>query len=184
MMHSRLFSRTRGFVLVSSLLLLLVVTILGVSMFRSFGVDEKIAGNTRDKQMALEAAQSAEQAAENYLVTAASNAQSTSIAGVNCTALVAAAVGQVCSNPLAIAPAVPAIPYTAGVIYTPPTLGVANSTNFSTAPNYYIYSVGPSGFGNMYLIDSVAYGASPNTVAEVEAYYQLTCINGTPPGCS
>ena len=34
----------RGFVMVSSLLLLLVVTIIAVGMFRSFGIQEKIAG--------------------------------------------------------------------------------------------------------------------------------------------
>ena len=42
----------RGMVLISSLLLLLVVTIFAMSMFRSFGVEEKIAGNTRDKERA------------------------------------------------------------------------------------------------------------------------------------
>ena len=34
----------RGVVLVSSLLLLLVVTIMALSMFRSFGIQEKVAG--------------------------------------------------------------------------------------------------------------------------------------------
>ncbi len=57
----------RGMVLVTSLLLLLVVTMLAVSMFRSMGLDEKIAGNMRDKQRALNAAETAEQYAENWL---------------------------------------------------------------------------------------------------------------------
>ena len=47
-----------GIVLVSSLLLLLVVTIMALSIFRSFGIQEKIAGNTRDKQRALQVAMS------------------------------------------------------------------------------------------------------------------------------
>ena len=42
-----------GIVLISSLLLLLIVTVMALSMFRSFGVQEKIAGNMREKQRAL-----------------------------------------------------------------------------------------------------------------------------------
>ena len=57
----------RGMVLVTSLLLLLVVTMLAISMFRSMGLDEKIAGNMRDKQRALNAAETAEQFAESWL---------------------------------------------------------------------------------------------------------------------
>ena len=54
-------------VLVSSLLLLIVVTIIALSMFRSFGIQEKIAGNMREKQRALQAAVSAEVYAEVWL---------------------------------------------------------------------------------------------------------------------
>lgn len=162
-----------GFVLISSLLLLLVVTILAVSMFRSFGLDEKIAGNTRDKELAMEAAQSSEQYAENWLVASATAAQSTVVVAVNCTSTVGVAVGQVCSNPLAN-PSV--LPWPAGVIYTPPNDGIANATALIVPTNFYIYSVNPTNpNGNMYLIDAVAYGATSTTVAEVEAYYQLTC---------
>ncbi|MGB6309570.1 MAG: PilX N-terminal domain-containing pilus assembly protein, partial [Steroidobacteraceae bacterium] len=52
----------------SSLLLLLVVTIIALSMFRSFGIQEKIAGNMREKQRALQAATSAQQYAETWLL--------------------------------------------------------------------------------------------------------------------
>jgi len=57
----------RGVVLISSLLLLLVVTIMALSMFRSFGMQEKIAGNVREKQRALQSANSAQQYAEWWL---------------------------------------------------------------------------------------------------------------------
>ena len=67
MSGARLNSSQRGMVLVSSLLLLVVVTILAIGMFHSFGLDEKIAGNTREKQRALQAAVSAEQYAEWWL---------------------------------------------------------------------------------------------------------------------
>ena len=57
----------RGVVLVVSILLLLVMTILAISMFRSYGSEEKIAGNTRDKERAFNAAVSAQQFAEYWL---------------------------------------------------------------------------------------------------------------------
>ncbi len=57
----------KGMVLVSSLLLLIVVTLIAISMFRSFGIQEKIAGNMREKQRAVQAAVSAQTFAENWL---------------------------------------------------------------------------------------------------------------------
>jgi type IV pilus assembly protein PilX len=53
--------------LISALLLLLVTTALGIAMFRSFGLLEHIAGNTREKQRALHAAESARTYAEWWL---------------------------------------------------------------------------------------------------------------------
>ena len=47
--HSTRDSRERGMALISAILLLLVLTILSVGMFRSFGLQERIAGNTREK---------------------------------------------------------------------------------------------------------------------------------------
>ncbi|MGH8262561.1 MAG: pilus assembly PilX family protein, partial [Steroidobacteraceae bacterium] len=87
----------RGFVMVSSLLLLLVVTIIAVSMFRSFGIQEKIAGNMREKHRALHAAESAQQYAEWWL-TSGDNINLT----FNCNALQNANLnqGQVCLNAL------------------------------------------------------------------------------------
>src|SRR2546430_11055085 len=57
----------RGVALISSLLLLIIITILALSMFRSFGTQEKIAGNLREKDRALHAAASAQQYGEWWL---------------------------------------------------------------------------------------------------------------------
>jgi type IV pilus assembly protein PilX len=64
----------RGMVLISSLLLLIVVTIIALSMFRSFGMQEKIAGNMREKQRAFQGAVSAQEFAENWLINIQCNA--------------------------------------------------------------------------------------------------------------
>jgi type IV pilus assembly protein PilX len=172
-----------GMVLISSLLLLVVVTILAVSMFRSFGLDEKIAGNSRDKQLALQAAQSAEQAAENWLQTNISQSPAgqaslaNPIPAVNCAGQVTFSLtgtNPVCSNPLA-SPST--LPWTAGVTYTPLTLGVGNGPTMSAAPVFYIYALSTASAPYLYQIDAVGYGTNPNTVALVEVVYSLICQN-------
>jgi type IV pilus assembly protein PilX len=161
-----------GMVLVTSLLLLIVVTLLAVGMFRSFGLDEKIAGNVREKQRALGAAETAEQYAESWL--AAGNGS----LGVNCTALVAASVGQVCSNLLALPTQVP---YTAGVTYVPTVTSAMNVTGvvggqgaYYAAPTFYIAYLGATANGSIYQIDAAGYGGSVDTAAVVEATYLVS----------
>lgn len=170
----------RGMVLVTSLLLLIVVTILAVGLFRSFGLDEKIAGNMREKQRALNAAETAEQYAETWL--SSGNGSN----GINCTALVAANVGQVCSNPLQLSVPngnVAILPWTiagnpVGVTYLPSVLTPMNVTTpgsdyYSGTPTFYIAYVGvsPGGLGSVYQIDAAGYGGSANTAAVVESTY-------------
>lgn len=170
-----------GIILVTSMLLLLVITILALSMFRSFGMSERIAGNLREKHRALQSAESAEQYAEWWL-TVGNNINNV----VACaTPLLNANVGNghICSNTLTslgIAD-VTAVPWVAGggevgVSYTPPgmTISAGGVTNtFASAPRYYITLLGASatGSGNIYLVDAWGYGGDPNTVALVEATY-------------
>jgi len=168
-------ARQNGMVLVTSLLLLIVVTLLAVGMFRSFGLDERIAGNVREKHRALNAAETAEQYAEYWL---------TSIGG---TPIVCAAplltyvpgqnTGQVCTLPLANAAQ---IPWTSGVNYIPTVTSAMNVTGtagglgaYYKNPAFYIGFLGatPSGLGTIYQIDAVGYGGSADTAAVVEATY-------------
>ena len=171
-----------GIVLVSSLLLLLVVTIMALSMFRSFGIQEKIAGNMREKQRALQAAVSAQQYAESWLMTnSAGNPPIACAAGLLNANL---NEGQICT------PSTPAIdftslPWTSGVTYTPTGMLItgpsvpnvlANPTYFK-APTFYITDMGvsfdPSIQGEIYQVDAVGYGGNSNTVAVVESTYAV-----------
>ncbi len=163
--------KQRGMVLVTALLLLIVVTLLAVGMYRSVGLDERIAGNVREKQRALSAAETAEQYAEYWLV----NGNSTT--GASCTALIDASVGgQVCSNPLANPSQVP---WTAGVTYVPTVTSSMNVTTtvgpgtYYAKPTFYIAYLGasPNGLGNVYQIDAVGYGGNADTAAVVESTY-------------
>jgi type IV pilus assembly protein PilX len=165
--------RQRGMVLVTSLLLLVVVTLLAVSMFRSFGLDEKIAGNVREKQRALSAAETAEQFAEYWL----SNGNAST--GIACTSLVSSSVGQVCSTALA---SPTTTPWTLGVnyLYAPSTATTMNIStsggmgNYAHTPTFYIAYLGATSTGTLYQIDAVGYGGSADSVAVVEATYAIS----------
>jgi type IV pilus assembly protein PilX len=179
----------RGVVLVTSLLLLLVVTIMALSMFRGFGIQEKVAGNMREKQRALQAAVSAQTYAEQWLI-----ANSGTSPPVVCASPVQNAnlqQGQICSNQLWTSlPAgvtVTTLPWqiggnNVGVTYTPPGMNVAaasaaSSNNYSSAPIFYISDGGqsfdPNVPGEVYQIDAAGYGGNGNTAAVVESTYAV-----------
>jgi type IV pilus assembly protein PilX len=74
-------ARQRGAILVTSMLLLIVLTVLGVSMMRMTTMQERMAGNTRDLNLALQAAEAALRDGEDRLsplrLTAKPRAQAT-----------------------------------------------------------------------------------------------------------
>jgi type IV pilus assembly protein PilX len=176
----------RGVVLITSMLLLLVVTIMALAMFRSFGIQERIAGNMREKQRALQAAVSAQTYAEQWLINNAATS-----APVACAPPVLNAnllQGQICSNQLWLnVVSVTSLPWqiggNVGVTYTPPNMLVAAasagnaSASYVNAPTFYISDAGPSADpnvpGEVYVVDAAGYGGNTNTVAVVESTYAV-----------
>jgi type IV pilus assembly protein PilX len=177
----------QGVVLVTSLLLLVVVTIIALSMFRSFGIQERIAGNMREKQRALQAAMSVQQGAENWL------SDNGTALPVTCSNLLNGNVGegQICANKLsAVVPDITSPPWKiggvpVGVAFLPPGMSVkttasvfdiANPSYYGT-PGFYISDMGPSADpnipGEIYQVDAYAYGGTSNTVAVVESTYAV-----------
>jgi type IV pilus assembly protein PilX len=179
-----------GVVLVISLLLLVVITLLALSMFRSVGMQEMIAGSLREKDRALQSAMSAEQYGEWWLMSGNNINNIITCAAPTLNANIGQ--GHVCTNSLtAIAGItnVTTVPWNAasgaevGTYYTPPNMSATGSTagagfnNFWLPPRYYIALLGaaPSGEqGNIYQIDAWGYGGDPNTVAVVESTYLVT----------
>lgn len=181
----------RGIVLISSLLLLLVVTIIALAMFRSFGIQEKIAGSMREKQRALQAAVSAQNYAEYWLSTGGG----ANSAPVNCNSLLNANIGQgqICTLALsAVVADVTNVPWQSGganigVTYLPPNMQVNTVTSVSTStnpaptyfavPRFYIADLGTSADasipGEIYQIDAVGYGGVATTAAVVESTYAV-----------
>ena len=169
--------RQQGMALITGLLLLVVCTLIAASMFRSYGMQEKIAGNIREKQRATNAANSTLQYAEWWLTN------NTIPASVVCTGA-ATSVVQVCSNALADPTAVPWS--SGGVTFTGFN---ANNTVQTTAsrgtyyktPIFYITDLGSykgTPAGEVYQIDAVAWGSTPNAVAVVESTYLVNTGGG------
>ena len=187
--------RQSGVVLVLSMLLLVVITLLALSMFRSVGMQEMIAGSLREKDRALQSAISAQQYAEWWLTNG--NDLNNVMA---CTAgLLNANTGSshVCTNSLSSitaasgAAAFTSVPWTGaggaeiGTVYTPPGLTATTTApamnTYWEAPRFYITLLGaaPAGDvvgqqGNTYQIDAWGYGGDPNTVVVVESTYLVT----------
>ncbi len=184
----------RGVVLISSLLLLLVVTIMALSMFRSFGMQEKIAGNVREKQRALQSANSAQQYAEWWLANQsgavfAVSMGSGSAADVVCTTTTIDAntgTPQICNQTMmaqfGVAPASwPINNGGIGAAYTPPSMNVTNSAApdyYATRPHFYIADIGipASGHGEVFQIDAYGYGLSNTAIAVVESTVAVVCL--------
>jgi type IV pilus assembly protein PilX len=158
----------------------MVLTIMALSMMRNYGVEERIAGNTRDKQRALNAAVSAQQYAEYWLSSGAN------ITSATCTGVVPSTTGQVCTNAVAN---LNTLPWAAGVTYTQFTASQGGGTaaiNVSSSPSVGTYALAPvfyirdlqvspaGGTGALYQIDAVGYGGSSGTVAIVESTYVVS----------
>jgi len=185
----------RGMALITSLLLLIIITLLAVSMFRSFGTQEKIAGNLREKDRALHAAESAQGYGEWWLL----QGNNAVIPAVPCVAGLlnanaTANVGQICSNPLdtGLGLTVTNVPWVipgpgggpVGVTYQPQTMaltslgqaGTAGNPAYFSVPTFYIADLGPAfdGQGEAYRIDAFGYGSNQTTIAVVESTYEVS----------
>jgi len=196
-------SNQLGVVLITSLLLLLVVTIMALSMFRSFGIQEKIAGNVREKQRAVQAAASTLQYAEWWLgaqsnAPVAVSAYAAASADVACAGLVSANAGQgqICNNTLASnGVSAASVPWTIpgagggpiGVSYLPTGMGangaLCTGNNCLSAdvyydvPRFYIADMGSYGrSGELYQVDAYSYGLSADTIAVVESTVAVSCL--------
>jgi len=184
----------RGFVLISSILLLIVMTLLALAMFHSFGIQELIAGNVREKQRALQSAESAEQYAELWL-TAPGNILTNSVdcsnSSVGLVAYNATAVPYICMKPVAAiddAGNASTVPWTVSTVevgfsFYPGAIGTndmtvsatGTSNSYYQVPRFYIGLVSYSATQALYRIDAWNYAATKTTPAVVESNYVVTC---------
>lgn len=187
--RNRSLRAARGMALVTSLLLLLIITLLALSMFRSFGIQGRIAGNTREKERALHAANAALQYAEFWLSVGGGSATNSTLCDSTANNWINANLGQeqVCQNQL---PNVTTVPWTSTGLVGGPQVGVqynpglalniqaagSVSGSYAQIPAFYIWDVGASATdagSEVYQIDAVGYGGNTNTVAIVESTYEV-----------
>lgn len=193
----------RGIALITSLLMLVILTLLALSMFRSLGLQEKIAGNTREKQRSMQAAQSALQYAEwwlNWFPNQPGNSINALTAGASTTCLAAGSHYNanlvsnmtVCTSPLP-ATATTSLPWSGVGVgdYTPPGMqqaaggGIVSATGdiyYSSLPSLYIQYLTTNGNSRLFLITAVGYGGSTSGATVLQSTYQVTACSGS--GCS
>jgi type IV pilus assembly protein PilX len=183
----------RGIALITSLLLLIIITLLALSMFRSFGTQEKITGNLREKDRALHAAESAQEYGEWWLLQGnnAAIGASPCVGGVLWNGTLGQ--GQICSNTLdtGLGLTVTNVPWViagpgggpvgttfqpTGMIIGAPGSGPVDNPAYAALPTFYIADLGLAfdGQGEAYRIDAFGYGSSQTTVAVVESTYEVS----------
>ncbi|MGS0741686.1 pilus assembly PilX family protein [Glaciimonas sp. GG7] len=171
-------TKRSGFALVTALLILVMLTLLAISMFRGYGLLEKIAGNVREKERAYESAQNALQYGEWWL------GQGTPGIGVTCSTtgtVTSVANMQACSN-LLTNQTDPAN-WVGSLLYTPPAMIVAAGggtatdgnanldINYAATPRLYVAYIGlaPSGQQALYTVTAAGFGGSTNSVSVVQS---------------
>ncbi|WP_261803598.1 PilX N-terminal domain-containing pilus assembly protein [Variovorax sp. PAMC26660] len=171
--------------LITSLLILVVVTLIAVSMYRSFGLQEKIAGNTLEKQRSLQAAESALRYGEWWIQQANTGlAVACSGNAVNGNVLTNM---RVCTNMLSKPET---LPWAGAMDYQPPTMSIslngglnntdpskANDINYVKTPSLYIayLGLGPDGKSVLYQVTGAGYGgSSTDSASVVQSVYAMT----------
>ena len=174
----------RGFVLVTGMLFLVVLTLLGLAMFRGTGLMDRISANTRDKQRAFEAAESALQYAEWWLGNGGGG-QGSTCSGMGKVSGMTKANVHTCSNPLPAAYTA-TVPFSDAFTYTPPGIQAtggggmsstnASDVNYAFLPGFYIEYLGLNANGTKQYYQVTAYGTGGNsdTASVVRSTYAVT----------
>jgi type IV pilus assembly protein PilX len=170
----------KGFILIAALALLLMLTLLSVGMFRSLGLEERIAGNTREKADAFYAAQSALQNAEAWL--SAGNAG----AGTGCSLVSATPTPQICNvatTPTQQTLATTLWNATYGTTFVPPVVTIngvpqqqMSASQYYADPQYEITYLGSdpaNANSKLYQITAQGFGGTQNSVAVVQSVYSV-----------
>ena len=170
--------KQKGFILITSLIFLAIMTMIGVSMFGGFSTDAQMSGNYREKSRAREAAQTALNSAADWLSkdkNAYSGAWNT---GAACTTT--GSTPTICSNALAT-PITPSS-WTSYVTYTPSGMQLNTAgglKTYASTPNYYIQYLGQkSATEALYLTTASAAGGNAASVSVLRTVYSVTFQSG------
>jgi type IV pilus assembly protein PilX len=194
-MHTMRSRYTHGFVLIASLLLLLVMTLIALAMFHSFGIQELVAGNVREKERALQSALAAEQYAEVWLTSPGNILTNTvDCSTVTLQSYTSTSVPYICLKPISSVVTVTSVPWTingnqVGFTFFPGSatgtgnmfvstsggLNASNQASYYQVPRFYIGLLSATASQAIYRIDAWNWGGTQSTAAVVEANYTVTC---------
>lgn len=159
-----------GFALIISLMMMIVLTIILVALMRGSWLQEAMAGNTREKIRAQNAAQSAIKYAE-YWLSQSGNATTGTACGT-----AGSIATQVCSNTATISTSTP--PLATYTEYAPTGLTASASGGSNTYyrnPGYYIQYLGTNGSSAkaIYRVTAYGYGGNLYAVAIIQSTFGM-----------
>lgn len=167
----------KGFVLFVVMIFLIVMSLLGISMFKGFINDQKNSGNVREKQRAIEAAQASLDNIQNWMQTEDKIYQGGFRTGIFCdTTTQVGTEPVVCSNALA-SPA--NLSWSSSQTFTASTTTLpvnasGGQNNYASNPNYYIQYLGTSSQNvAMYKVTSKAQGGNATAATVLETIFEV-----------
>ena len=169
-----------GFVLFVVMTFLVVMSVLGISMFGGFIKDQKMSGNLREKQRAIEASETSVDAVQYWMQQPGNLFTGVWNTGIACsTTTQSGPIPVVCSNELAN-PA--SLPWSSYNTFQAPNMTVSATggvNSYASMVNFHVQFLGPSGIGPSnttayYKVTSAAQGGNVAAAAVVETIFQIT----------
>lgn len=169
----------KGFVLFVVMIFLIMMSMLGITMFGGFIKDQKMSGNMREKQRAIEAAQAGMDNAQAWLQTEDSVYQGGFATGVACDAntFTGSTTPIVCNNALSTPGT---LPWPASQTFSHATIDVQSSGSNKYASNvgYYVQFLGTSSQNvALYKVTSTAQGGNATAAAVLETVYEVKFVS-------
>lgn len=172
-----------GFTLLASLIFLVLLTILGISMFSGFTQDQLMAGNMREKARALDSAQVLLDSAQAWMSgnTYRGGGWNT---GEDCTSLTAITVTNALNNQIVCIGAISnptTLPWS-GFFYmdsTPTNMAISSTggqDQYAGNPSYHIQYIASNGSNPptaIYKVTAAGQGGNSGAVAVVQAVYEV-----------
>jgi type IV pilus assembly protein PilX len=172
----------RGYVMILSIILLLVITALSVSMAKSFFLEEGMAGNIREKNRSLAAAQAALSYAESVVsqggtINTACGSGDLTPSGTNTPPICTGAASIISSSSVSPLGTYFKMPTSLTSTYLAVNQTIAKDT-FWAQPGAYIQYIGvvPGTGVYVYSITAYGYGATPNSVSIVSSTYEVVAV--------
>lgn len=177
-------SNQGGFTLLASLIFLVLLTILGISMFSGFTQDQLMAGNMREKNRALDSAQTILNSAQSWMAVPGNTYVGGGwITGQNCTSLAPITVSNTLNNQIVCSSGISnptTLPWTGfSMNLTPSQMSISSTGGVNTYagnPSYHIQYIGTTGSNPptaIYKVTATGQGGNSDAVAVVQAVYEI-----------